>query len=846
MVPSDKIGTVEVHRPASAKGRVPSVIKDKPVHTDVNGAYFRLIKARTFSVVEEYASSVARAVAANHPSMQETPLAPLTAFEQTETTATEQIETVDPDSLFTLNAELLEQANTHFSLADKLSQLAYDAAGPLSHFTHIATALFNQMSTYCDPQAESTILHWDGLPSLQKQREHQRRQDRQVKDMDVLRSTVTQARIVGGSRRKAAYKKAKNVYRPPLGVIGEIIAELILTYGCNVCFCSYQADTCIARHCAQAINLEDLFVVSGDSDMITFKSIPRLIYPLGKHREMTVIDKADLLRVLELPSDNHLLLAAIVAGNDYTRGVPYYGLGRSLYVQEYLVRVQREILARKRTRKNRHRMDTQLSVGVEDVGHALRAFVEITENPKLGKEQESSGDPDTAISQMDLDWELSKTLDGMPTPMEVDGAPLELTPAPSPDQASALQGSTPHELVVNVLYQLELDKLVRDTASPKQQQPPTQQHGGSPTFPYITIIGIFFFGIYFLTSIAQQQEEEHASSSAAKTKNADAHPTPALLKDAFKATYKTITQIVGPIKACLRRGIGGHGVSDEVISIIAFRLESAAHLMADTRVHVFHMLTMLVLDELTRPNMESEGSQRTDPLDLLLSKAPGTLLIRNLATLILDGRLGKKTSQDFNGIAVRNLAQRTYDQYKEVISGLRPLNTTSINTGDNIMEFDLSVFVPVQTHFKKSPNTIVAKMRKLGWDDSRIPRLRGEDKTENANDHSLDMKTQDQTIPGSASKPLSQASTNTQLQWDLLRDSMPQQFGYRALQGYVNRRIAYNKAAASARDRGVPYSQVPPEFPINNQSSSRYAINNFIRTDGLQLQVLAYDTRSRY
>ncbi|KAG0248407.1 hypothetical protein BGZ95_008066 [Linnemannia exigua] len=65
------------------------------------------------------------------------------------------------------------------------------------------------------------------------------------------------------------------------------------------------------------------------------------------------------------------------------------------------------------------------------------------------------------------------------------------------------------------------------------------------------------------------------------------------------------------------------------------------------------------------------------------------------------------------------------------------------------------------------------------------------------------------------------------------------QFGYQALQGYVNRLIAYSKAAASARDRVVPYSQVPPEFPINNQASSRYAINSFIRTDGLQLQVLA-------
>lgn len=316
-------------------------------------------------------------------------------------------------------------------------------------------------------------MHWDGLPSLQKQKEHERRQDRQEKNMNVLRSTVAQAQNVGGSRRKAAFKKAKNVYRPPLGAIGEIIAELILSYGCNVCFCAYQSDTCIARRCAQAVHQEDLFVVSGDSDMIAFKSVPRIIYPLGKSREMTVVEKADLLHVMELPSDNHLLLAAIVAGNDYTRGVPYYGLGRSCdiirsmdvpfhniesfreYVQEYLNRVQQDILARKRTRKTRHRMDTQLAVGVEEFEHALRVFIELTEDPEPGKDQEPSG---------------------MPTPMETDA--LELIPAPTPDQTSstnALQDPTPHELVLSVLYQLELDKLARNTTSSKQQQPPAQQ-----------------------------------------------------------------------------------------------------------------------------------------------------------------------------------------------------------------------------------------------------------------------------------------------------------------------------------------------------------------------------------
>ncbi|KAF8937223.1 hypothetical protein BGZ47_009128 [Haplosporangium gracile] len=36
------------------------------------------------------------------------------------------------------------------------------------------------------------------------------------------------------------------------------------------------------------------------------------------------------------------------------------------------------------------------------------------------------------------------------------------------------------------------------------------------------------------------------------------------------------------------------------------------------------------------------------------------------------------------------------------------------------------------------------------------------------------------------------------------------------------------------------------DFPINSKSSSRYAINNYILTNGLQLQVLAYDSIFRY
>lgn len=38
-------------------------------------------------------------------------------------------------------------------------------------------------------------------------------------------------------------------------------------------------------------------------------------------------------------------------------------------------------------------------------------------------------------------------------------------------------------------------------------------------------------------------------------------------------------------------------------------------------------------------------------------------------------------------------------------------------------------------------------MRKLGWDESKIPRIPGEDKSENADDHSLDHELEDEDEP---------------------------------------------------------------------------------------------------
>lgn len=205
-----------------------------------------------------------------------------------------------------------------------------------------------------------------------------------------------------------------HLYKPTTEIQGQIIAELIGKYGCHVCFCRFQSDTCIGKLCAQSPNPQDVVVVSGDSDLICFGAVPRVLYPIGKSRELTLFEKDAILEVLDLPSKRHLLLAAVVTGNDYTHGVPFFGIKKSCeiiremelpgsdvesfrwYVQEFLARVRRQVLSERVSRKKRKRIDSQLSVTVGDFDHALSAFVGVQEDPVASADQNPHPQPFTS------------------------------------------------------------------------------------------------------------------------------------------------------------------------------------------------------------------------------------------------------------------------------------------------------------------------------------------------------------------------------------------------------------------------------------------------------------------
>ncbi|KAI7816749.1 hypothetical protein BC939DRAFT_32337 [Gamsiella multidivaricata] len=78
----------------------------------------------------------------------------------------------------------------------------------------------------------------------------------------------------------------------------------------------------------------------------------------------------------------------------------------------------------------------------------------------------------------------------------------------------------------------------------------------------------------------------------------------------------------------------------------------------------------------------------------------------------------------------------------------------------------------------------------------------------------------------------------------LLKDH-PNTYGQAALDGYMKRVFANHKARKQAAAEGTE-PPVPPAFPSNDSVKEHYAISNMMRTDGVQLHLMAFEIRRRW
>lgn len=327
---------------------------------------------------------------------------------------------------------------------------------------------------------QRTTIHADGPRSVEKEHAHQKRDRDLIARMGKLKKDYDDKKIKG---TKQLYRRLKSVYRAPPDAATQVLNALE-KLGWTICRCPHQADSCIARCLKNAVKPEDIRIITKDSDLLVYEASTSITLPVGKNWK--TFQKQDLLDQYKLPSPDHLLLLGILTTNDYTDGVPFYGLVSNAeivrtfelgglqglsdqerlrqfkhYVTRYLGRVhgkakevqdiaEKAMLNRawygreskKADDKDLRRIEKserQLQVHADGFDHALQAFVMCTEHPlPTDTTETTSSTPDilsrikTIIQGVEMkkakaNWErFSRTRAlpaGPPAPAPIDQAP---------------------------------------------------------------------------------------------------------------------------------------------------------------------------------------------------------------------------------------------------------------------------------------------------------------------------------------------------------------------------------------------------------------------------------------
>ncbi|KAK3825871.1 MAG: hypothetical protein J3Q66DRAFT_365588 [Benniella sp.] len=250
----------------------------------------------------------------------------------------------------------------------------------LKTFRHVAKRIDQIMKESIDKN--KAIIHCDGpTPSRQKSGERFRRQEYLVKKLQELSLQVDKISINKRSLT-AVYNKCKSLYRAPETAISEILDELS-NLDWKVCRCQYQADSHIAELCRDD---PDAVIVTKDSDFIVYENTESVIMPVGRGRELTRFDKADVMTALNLPSARHLLLASILSKNDYSSPIPWFGIHknaevvRELEIDQYSSNFQLVGIMKEAIRKYLVQIGKLDSKTPHDYRHAITAFVECRED----------------------------------------------------------------------------------------------------------------------------------------------------------------------------------------------------------------------------------------------------------------------------------------------------------------------------------------------------------------------------------------------------------------------------------------------------------------------------------
>jgi hypothetical protein len=234
--------------------------------------------------------------------------------------------------------KLVPDSQSNVSLASTVSKIRVDVCS--THNTPIRYYYSNPTDLHA---AHSKLEQWllkigdkdslrfyiDGLPAAEKDQTHANRHQSRQKALIKAAAAVSnlESRLAEKKRiRKlhiaGANKHLRQAFHWSLEDRMSFV-EYMANKGYDIVLCPTESDVLIATECQP-----DDAVISCDSDMLFYKTVPVVWRPVGsyKSRRFVPFEKNAVLEALGLSSSMQLTTLAIVSGNDYVSNIPHLAI----------------------------------------------------------------------------------------------------------------------------------------------------------------------------------------------------------------------------------------------------------------------------------------------------------------------------------------------------------------------------------------------------------------------------------------------------------------------------------------------------------------------------------------
>ncbi|KAF9574392.1 hypothetical protein EC968_006552 [Mortierella alpina] len=201
---------------------------------------------------------------------------------------------------------------------------AYDASSALA----TGTALANYIHSVFGASDRTIRIHLDGAPNEEKSHAHEARSTQKAKNIEVLTGEIAKMRERSEQGRWTCQTTITRITKLLHQIFvldttdkASLVQGMRSQAGIIVCECRSESDTCIARTSTPGPRV----VVSGDSDLMAYRTVDRVLRSIPRTHDFGWYSKDEILSALGLPTALHLVLLAIVSYNDYGSNIK--GLG---------------------------------------------------------------------------------------------------------------------------------------------------------------------------------------------------------------------------------------------------------------------------------------------------------------------------------------------------------------------------------------------------------------------------------------------------------------------------------------------------------------------------------------